>query len=434
MSSHAFSNDDECASRLDRVDPLAGLRDHFAIPKSADGSDSVYLVGHSLGAMPSATPGYVAAELDRWAQIGVAGHHQAPNPWVDYHDLVVEQMARVVGGSTDEVVVMNALTVNLHLMMTSFYRPTSQRHVVLIEEHAFPSDHFAVESQIRQRGLDPETSLVVVSPRPGEQLLRSTDILDSIAEIGEQLAVVLLPGIQYYTGQVLDMASIVEAGHRVGATVGFDLAHAAGNIELELHDWDVDFAVWCTYKYLNSGPGGVGGAFVHRRHVADQELHKYLGWWGNRRDTRFEMSTVYEPVSTAESWQVSNSAVVLLASLRASLDLVDRAGGMPAIRKKSELQIGYLDYLLDTEMQGRIESITPRPLSERGSQFALEVVDRSVDGREVFDGLTDGGVSCDWRFPNVIRVAPTPLYNSFSDIRRFVSILDQLIPSRPADT
>ncbi len=423
-----FSNDDDCASRLDQADPLAGLREHFTIPKSAYGTDSVYLVGHSLGAMPSATPRYVAAELDRWAEIGVHGHHQAPNPWVDYHDLVVEQMARVVGGGTDEVVVMNALTVNLHLLLTSFYRPTRERHVVLIEERAFPSDHFAVESQIRQRGFDPETSLVIVSPRPGEKLLRRSDILDSVAEIGEQLAVVMLPGIQYYTGQVLDMASIVEAGHRVGATVGFDLAHAAGNIELDLHEWDVDFAVWCTYKYLNSGPGGVGGAFVNRRHVDDQDLHKFLGWWGNRRDTRFEMSTVYEPVATAESWQVSNSAVVLLASLRASLDLVDRAGGMAAIRRKAEIQIGYLDYLLDTEMQGRIESITPRELPERGSQFALEVVDRSVEGRAVFDGLTEQGVSSDWRFPNVIRVAPTPLYNSFRDIRRFVSVLDQVMP------
>ncbi|MEE9414123.1 MAG: kynureninase, partial [Acidimicrobiales bacterium] len=338
-----------------------------------------------------------------------------------------DQMAAIVGGLSDEVVVMNSLTINLHLLMVSFYTPTPERHKILIEEHAFPSDHFAVESQIRMRGFDPETSLVTVGPRPGSHTLDPGDILAAIAEHGPELALVLLPGVQYYTGQVLAMADITRAGHGVGAKVGFDLAHAVGNIQLDLHDQGVDFAAWCTYKYLNSGPGGVGGAFVHNRHIADPSLQKLLGWWGTNKETRFEMETVFEPIPTVESWQVSNGPALLFATLRASLDVIDEAGGIGAMRQKSILQIEYLDYLLDNVIGGLVENITPRAIDERGCQFALRVTTPDVDGRAVFTQLEEADVACDWRYPDVIRIAPVPLYNSFDDIYRFIQILDRLL-------
>ena len=325
------------AAELDAADPLAPLRHDFELP------DGIYLVGNSLGALPRAARDYVNTEFDRWATLGVEGHFTGELAWKDYHELLTEQLARLVGASPDEVVAMNALTVNLHLLMVSFYRPTTTRHKILIEDHAFPSDHFAAESQIRQRGFDSAQSLVTVAPRAGEETLRPDDILAAIAEHGDELALILLPGVQYYTGQVLPMAAITEAGHAVGATVGFDLAHAAGNIELSLHDWGVDFAAWCTYKYLNSGPGGVGCAFVHDRHVADPDLPKLTGWWGTNPATRFEMATRFEPIPTVESWQLSNAPVLPMATLRASLDVIDRAGGMAALRRKSERQIRFLD-------------------------------------------------------------------------------------------
>lgn len=422
-----FRDGIEGARRLDAADPLAALRSRFLIPKRDDGAEEIYLVGNSLGLPTVLTEQYVTTELDRWARLGVEGHVTGKLAWEPYHELLTEQMAAIVGGGLDEVVVMNSLTVNLHLLLVSFYRPTPQRHKILIEEHAFPSDHFAVESQIRQRGFDPHESMVVVPPSPGSALLDPDAIIATIDELGDELATVLLPGVQYYTGQVLPMARIVEAAHRVGATVGFDLAHAAGNIELALHDWGVDFAAWCTYKYLNSGPGGVGGAFVHRRHVDDQSLPKFLGWWGTRKDTRFDMETSWEPIPTVESWQISNAPILAMASLRASLDVIDEAGGMAAMRAKSERQVAYLDHLLDTRLAGRVRSLTPRSMPERGCQFALEVIAPGVDGRGVFKALGEAGVTCDWRQPNVIRAAPVPLYNSFVDIHRFVDILEELM-------
>jgi len=307
----------------------------------------------------------------------------------------------------------------------SFYQPTPQRHKILIEGHAFPSDHFAAESQIRQRGFDPATSLVTLDPRPGEETLRREDILDTIADLGDELAVVMLPGVQYYTGQVMPMADIVTAGHAAGAIVGFDLAHAIGNVELELSRWGVDFAAWCTYKYLNSGPGGVAGAYVHERHVNDQSLPKFLGWWGTNPSTRFEMATEFEPIPTVESWQLSNAPVLSLAALRASLDLFEKAGGMTALRAKSERQIRYLDRRLTETLHGRVENISPKAMEERGCQFALRVV--AGNGREVFEALEAARVLCDWREPDVIRAAPVPLYNSFTDIDRFVEILDEVV-------
>lgn len=407
------------AAELDRADPLARLRDAFHLP------GELYLVGNSLGALPKSAPDYVTTEFERWATLGVEGHFTGELAWKDYHALVSDQLARLVGAGRDEVVAMNGLTVNLHLLMISFYRPTPKRHKILIEAHAFPSDHFAAESQIRQRGFDPAQSLVTLAPRPGEETLRVDDMLATIAELGDELALVMLPGVQYYTGQVMPMATLTAAGHAVGAVVGFDLAHAVGNIELDLHDWNVDFAAWCTYKYLNSGPGGVAGAYVHRRHVNDQTLPKLLGWWGTNPSTRFEMATDFDAIDTVESWQLSNAPVLAMATLRASLDLFDEAGGIGALRSKSERQIEFFDRRLDEVIGDRVINITPRALEERGCQFALRVT--AGDGKRVFDALEGARVLCDWREPDVIRVAPVPLYNSFSDIERFVQILDGIV-------
>lgn len=407
------------AAELDSADPLACMRDAFHLP------GELYLVGNSLGALPKSAPDYVATEFERWATLGVEGHFTGELAWKDYHALVSDQLARLVGAGRDEVVAMNGLTVNLHLLLISFYRPTPKRHKILIEAHAFPSDHFAAESQIRQRGFDPAQSLVTLAPRPGEETLRVDDMLAAIAELGDELALVMLPGVQYYTGQVMPMATLTAAGHDVGAVVGFDLAHAVGNIELDLHDWNVDFAAWCSYKYLNSGPGGVAGAYVHRRHVTDQTLPKLLGWWGTNPSTRFEMATDFDAINTVESWQLSNAPVLAMATLRASLDLFDEAGGIEALRSKSERQIEFFDRRLDEVIGDRVSNITPRALEERGCQFALQVT--AGDGKRVFDALEAARVLCDWREPDVIRVAPVPLYNSFSDIERFVQILDGIV-------
>ncbi|MEM7341025.1 MAG: kynureninase [Actinomycetota bacterium] len=404
------------AAELDAADPLAPFRNRFALP------EGIYLVGNSLGALPKAARTYVATEFDRWAELGVEGHFTGELAWKDYHELLTDQLAALVGAHHHEVVAMNGLTVNLHLLMVSFYRPTPERHKILIEGHAFPSDHFAVESQIRQRGFDPASSLVVVDPRPGEETLRPDDLFAAITDHGPELALVLLPGVQYYTGQVLPMAGLVEAAHAVGAVVGFDLAHAAGNVELALHDWNVDFAAWCTYKYLNSGPGGVAGAFVHERHVDDPTLPKFLGWWGTAKASRFEMSTEFDPIPTVESWQLSNAPVLPMAALRASLDIITEAGGIAALRAKSERQIAFFDRRLADTLGDRVANITPPALDERGCQYALRMT--AGDGRRVYTELTEARVLCDWREPDVVRVAPVPLYNSFADIDHFVDILD----------
>lgn len=432
------SNGDEvdvsvaCAIELDARDPLASSRDEFVLPLDQNGLAQIYLVGNSLGALPKRAREYVNLELDRWGSLGVEGHFAGATPWEPYHELLTTQMGALVGGNSDEVVVMNSLTVNLHLLLISFYTPTATRHKILIEDHAFPSDHFAVESQIRQRGFDPTESMVFVRPREGEETLRHEDIIAAIEEHGHELALIMLPGVQYYTGQVMDMEAITEAGHDVGARVGFDLAHATGNIVLQLHDWDVDFAAWCTYKYLNSGPGGVAGCFVHRRHVADPSLPKLTGWWGTNKKTRFEMQTCFEPIETVESWQISNAPILSMASLRASLDVIDGAGGLAAMRTKSEKQIRYLDGLLDELLGGKVESLTPRSMSERGCQFALRVVNPAIDGRAIYEALQAAGVALDWRHPDVIRVAPVPLYNTFEEIHRFVLILRDLLEEAEA--
>lgn len=410
---------DLTAAELDAADPLARIRDEFELP------DGLYLVGNSLGALPRATRSAVQTELDRWSTLGVEGHFTGDLAWKDYHGLVADQLARLVGARQAEVVAMNALTVNLHLLMVSFYEPTATRHKVLIESHAFPSDHFMVESQIAQRGFDPADSLVTIDPREDEETLRTDDILEAIRTHGEDLALVMLPGVQYYTGQVLPMAEITAAAHDVGARVGFDLAHAAGNVELSLHEWGVDFAAWCTYKYLNSGPGGVGCAYVHERHVENQDLPKLTGWWGTNPQTRFQMATEFDPIPSVESWQLSNAPILPIAALRASLDVIDRAGGIAAMRRKSALQIEFFDRRLAETLGDRVRNLTPTPLAERGCQYALQVADGN--GREVFERLEAERVLCDWREPDVIRVAPVPLYNSFGDIESFVQILDRAV-------
>ena len=411
--------DSSTASELDGADPLAHLRGEFEVP------DGIYLNGNSLGALPRSARKEVGDEIDRWGDLGGQGHFSGASAWPTYHGLLAGGLATLTGAHIDEVVAMNSLTVNLHLLLVSFYRPTPDRHKVLIEEHAFPSDHFAVESQIRQRGFDLETSLVTVGPRHGEETLRTEDLLAAIAEHGEELAVVLLPGVQYFTGQGLPIDEVVAAGHEVGALVGFDLAHAVGNIELDIHDWGVDFAVWCSYKYLNGGPGGVGGAYVHRRHVDDGDLPRFLGWWGTDPATRFQMVNRFEPIPTVESWQLSNASILAMAPLRASLEVIDRAGGIAALRRKSELQIRYLDRRLAESLAGRVVSLTPVAMNQRGCQHALRIVEG--DGPRVFRALAEERVVCDWREPDVIRAAPVPLYNSFTDIDRFVDLLDGIV-------
>ncbi len=432
------------AARLDAGDPLARFRHEFVIPAhplsasdpgpGSNGSNGgertarqIYFVGNSLGLMSHRARRRVEAELDRWGRLGVAGHFTGETAWMPYHELLTDSMAAVVGCRPEEVVVMNSLTVNLHLLLISFYTPTSTRYKILIEDHAFPSDHFAVESQIRQRGFDPDTSLITVKPRPGAHILRPDDITDAIERHGDELALVMLPGVQYYTGQVLPMADITRAGHAVGARVGFDLAHAAGNVPLELHDWGVDFAAWCTYKYLNSGPGGPSGCFVHNRHVADAGLPKLTGWWGTNKQTRFHMENVFDAIPTVESWQLSNPSVLSMSALYGAMEVFDEAGGIGRLRFKSEQQIRFLDRLLDEVIGDRLENLTPREPEGRGCQSSLRVTNPDQDGQAAFDRLEASGVACDWRYPDVIRVAPVPLYNSFTDIYRFVEILDGIL-------
>ena len=389
--------------------------------------ETTYFDGDSLGLMPRAARDRLNHELDRWARDGALAHFEGDQPWVPFHQAIAPPMAELAGAVPAEVITMNGLTVNLHLMMVSFYRPDRSRYKILVEGRAFPSDHYAVESQIRAHGFDPEEALVVVPPREGEETLRAEDLFEAIEAHGRELALVLLPGIQYYSGQVLPMPALVETAHAVGANIGFDLAHAVGNIELSLHDWGPDFAVWCTYKYLNAGPGATGVAFVHERHHGDHELPRFAGWWGHDPTTRFEMDTVFRPIPSAEAWLVSNSPILAMAPILGSLEVFEEAGGMAPLRAKSELMIQYLDYLLDTRLAGRVETITPRALEQRGSQHSLRIVDPDHRGEDVYDRLMAADVVCGWRYPNAIRVAPVPLYNSFADIERFVSILEEIL-------
>lgn len=411
-----------CASEAwvrarDAADPLASMRQRFLFPESERGESCVYFAGNSLGLQPRGAAAAVERELEAWARLAVDAHFAGGRPWLAYHETVRESLGRLVGALPHEVVAMNGLTVNLHLMMVSFYRPTPERHRILIEEHAFPSDAYAVRSQLAWHGHDPEGGLLVARARPGEATPRTEDVLALLDEHGPSIALVLIGAVNYYTGQLLDLPRISAAARARGAVVGWDLAHAAGNVPLALHDHDVDFAVWCSYKYLNAGPGAPGGAFVHERHARRTDLPRFAGWWGNDPATRFAMQREgdFRPVPSADGWQLSNPPVLALAPLRASLEVFDEAG-MEALRAKSLELTGYLEGWLGHAAGGRIELLTPRDPAARGCQLSLRAAERP---RELFEALRRRGVTADFREPDVVRVAPVPLYNSFHDVWRF---------------
>jgi kynureninase len=419
-----FSADEDSSRQLDAEDPLRLFRERFHLPADAAGRPLIYFVGNSLGLMPRATRQIVAQELDDWARLGVDGHFDAATPWYSYHETLREPAARLVGALPNEVVCMNSLTVNLHLLMATFYRPTKSRHKILMEDPAFPSDTYAIKSQIAHHGFGPNESLLLARAREGEHTIRQEDIAALLEKHGHETALVLLAGVNFFTGQLFDIAEITAAAQKRGCMVGIDLAHAAGNVPLALHDWKVDFAVWCSYKYLNSGPGAVAGAFVHERHATNRELPRFAGWWGNDPATRFRMHLEpdFVPVASADSWQLSNPPILALAPLRTSLAIFDEAGGMEKLRAKSLRLTGYLELLLD-QMPSRIFSvITPRQPNERGAQLSILVHEHP---KELFKKLEAAGVKTDFREPNVIRVAPVPLYNTFHEVWRFAQILSE---------
>jgi kynureninase len=424
--SHSESSGEDRARRRDAEDPLRSFRDLFHFPRSPAG-EALYFVGNSLGLQPKAARAAVEQELDDWAALGVEGHFAAKHPWLPYHEEVRESLARLVGGLPREVVAMNSLTTNLHLLMVSFYRPTRERFQIAIEDSAFPSDSYAVQSQLDfhhgRTGFDREQGLIRLKPREGESNLRTADILAAIDQRASSLALLLLGGVNYLTGQYFDIPAITRFARERGLVVGWDLAHAAGNVDLRLHDWDCDFAAWCSYKYLNAGPGAVAGAFVHERHLGDRTLPRFAGWWGNDPATRFKMGPEFMPVASADAWQLSNPPVLALAPLRVSLEIFDRAT-MPALRAKSIALTGYLEQRLQASaIHRRICIITPPESTGRGAQLSLE-----IDGATSATArrLHERGVFCDFREPNVIRVAPVPLYNSFHDVWRLARVLDDV--------
>ncbi|MFT4009198.1 MAG: kynureninase [Nocardioidaceae bacterium] len=417
--------DESRALALDASDPLRTRRDEFHLPPYGDG-EAAYFAGNSLGLQPKALAGFLGTELDDWARLGVEGHLEATRPWMPYHSLLREPAARLVGAKPEEVVVMNSLTVNLHLMMVSFYRPTPARFQIVIEDSAFPSDSYAVRSQTALHGFDPDAAVVRLTPREGESSLRSEDVVDYLAEHGDTVALVLLGGVNYYSGELLDIASITAAAHAAGAVAAWDLAHAAGNVELKLHDWDVDWAAWCSYKYLNSGPGSLAGAFVHERHLADRTLPKLQGWWSTREATRFQMGPVVTPVDTADSWQLSNPPILAMAPVLLSLRMFDETG-MAALRAKSQRLSAYLLELLDEVLAGRpAQVITPRDPDLRGTQLSVQFDDADV-GKLTERLRHEHGVYADARQPDVIRLAPVPMYVTYHDCWRAAVALDRTL-------
>lgn len=419
MSGDRFHAGRDFAIAMDARDPLAHFRERFHLPKAKDGKNSIYLAGHSLGLQPKSAKSYLDQELRDWAEFGVEGHFHAQDPWVPYHRLLMRQTAELVGAEPTEVVVMNSLTVNLHLMMTSFYRPTRQRHKILIERGAFPSDQYAVKSQILFHGFDSATSLLELTPREGEFCLRDEDIESLIEREGSTIAVILLGGVNYVTGQAFDLQQITKAGHRQECVVGFDLAHAAGNLPLRLHDWGPDFAAWCSYKYLNGGPGCVAGCFVHARHAQAWNLPRFAGWWGHDENSRFQMGPEFHPMAGAEGWQLSNPPILALAALRASMEMFSEAG-IHRLREKSISLTGYMEFLvrhlLASQSAPQFSIITPPDPGGRGAQLSLRI---PRDGRRLCEKLAAAGVIGDWREPDTYRVAPVPLYNSYQDVYEF---------------
>jgi len=411
------------AAQLDQNDSLKALRDEFHIPV-IDGKQTLYFTGNSLGLMPKGAKTYLDEELEDWKNWGVEGHFHARRPWMPYHEFFSESLSKVVGAKPEEVVVMGTLTNNLHLLMVSFFRPEGKRTKILCEAKAFPSDQYALASQLRFHGLDPEEHLIEVGPREGEHHIHTEDFKAAIDAHGEEIALMMIGGVNYYTGQVMAMEELTAYAQAQGIIVGWDLAHAAGNVELHLHDWNVDFAAWCHYKYLNSGPGATAGYFVHERHHGLSDIPRFEGWWGHDKETRFQMPEKFVPIPTAEAWQLSNVPVMAMAPIRASLDLIDRAG-FPELQKKSRALTAYLQEVLDYVAQSTgksLEIITPK--DARGAQISVHV---HGYGRPLFDYLMGEGVITDWREPNVIRMAPVPLYNSFEDIRHFGEILQSYL-------
>ena len=429
-----FSADENFANQLDAEDPLRQVRDKFHLPLGKDGKPLIYFAGNSLGLMPKSARQVVDQELDDWAKLGVDAHLEAKTPWYSYHETLRKPTARLIGAKPVEVICMNSLTVNLHLMMATFYRPTKSRFKILMEDPAFPSDTYAIKTQIVHHGLDPKDALILASPRKGEFTVRTDDIVDLIKQNADQLAVVVIAGVNFFTGQLFDIPTITKAAQKHGITIGVDLAHAIGNVPLSLHDWNVDFAVWCSYKYLNAGPGAVAGAYVHERHATNTKLPRLAGWFGNDPNTRFRLHLEPEfiPVPSADSWQISNPPIFSMAPLRASLSIFDEAGGIEALRAKSIKLTGYLEFLLHragakgqsnagaASTSDRFAMITPGETDARGCQLSILAQEHP---KELFNKLQAAGVKCDFREPNVIRVAPTPLYNTFHEVWRFAKIL-----------
>ena len=415
------------ARQLDAIDPIADFRNEFYFPKTEEGQDEIYFVGNSLGLQPKITREYVLQELDAWQSRGVRGHFQGDFPWLPYHEFLTDTMSEIVGAQSNEVVVMNTLTVNLHLMLASFYRPHGKRNKILLERQAFPSDHYAVESQIKWHGLEPAQCMLLVEPAPGQSTISTEQICERIHQYRDELALILLPGVQYYTGQVFDMQKITEKAREFDVLVGFDLAHAAGNIPLNLSHWDVDFACWCTYKYLNSGPGSIGGCFVNSRHTGNPDCLRLAGWWGHDKASRFRMENRFSPIPTAEGWQLSNPPILSLAAVRASLDVFKRVGGVGRLRQKSVRLTGFFHECLAQLLPGKVQILTPTEPQQRGCQLSLKVDLRDISGKSVFEQLESAGIRTDWREPDVIRAAPVPLYNSYHEVCRFVIELARLL-------
>jgi kynureninase len=407
------------AAELDALDPLKTLSAEFHHPHDRAGRRLTYLCGHSLGLQHESTEAYVGQELADWRRLAVLGHHAAERPWIAYHERAAAGLALLVGAGPTEVVAMNSLTVNLHLMMVSFFRPNGERNRILIEKSAFPSDRYAVASQLEFHGLAVREHLIEIAPRPGEHTLRTEDIAEQIGREGPRLALVLLPGVQYLSGQLLELAPLILAARAAGAAVGLDLAHAVGNVPLALHDWGADFAVWCSYKYLNAGPGAVGGCFVHERHANRRDLPRFAGWWGHDKAARFEMHPHFDPMPGAEGWQISNPPVLSTAPLLASLAVFERAG-IDRLREKSLALTAFMRRLIEARLPGAVEIVTPRAAAGHGSQLSLRLLEPRAAARSCYERLTDDGVIGDWREPDTLRVSAAPLYNSFRDV--FVAV------------
>jgi len=419
-----FENSLDFAKQLDAADPLKDFRSKFYIP-IINGNECIYFTGNSLGLQPKTTQDYVLNELEDWASFGVEGHFHARQPWFSYHEMFPQLLTRIVGALPEEIVVMNQLTVNLHLLMASFYQPTKERFKIICEAKAFPSDQYALETQAKFHGLNPDEVIIEVAPRAGAHIISTEDIISTIKNHASETALVIFGGVNYYSGQVFDMKAITQAAHEAGAYCGFDLAHAAGNIALHLHNWDVDFACWCSYKYLNSGPGGVAGAFIHKKHTGNTALPRLAGWWGHDKATRFQMDKGFHPIPTAEGWQLSNAPVLSMAAHKAALDIFEEAG-MENVFDKGQMLSDYLLFIIDdlnrSFAKNLIEVITPR--KDKGCQVSLLMIEK---GKLVFDALKQNGILADWREPNVIRVAPVPLYNSFEDIWKFGEIIKLIL-------